>query len=87
MKDQHSRYVEAGKFFLGLILSTACATGSATWTARGILADLDRRVSVIETNQQSSDQSFSRELAEIRTDMREVRTDLREVRNALIGRP
>lgn len=67
--DRHPFFLEVAK----ALVATVIATVSATWTARGMLADYDRRISVIEARQQYSDANVSAALMEIRSDLREVR--------------
>jgi hypothetical protein len=57
------------------VLATIAATITATWTASGIVADFDRRLSVVEARQQYDGQTLT-----------DIRTDVREVRAMLAGR-
>jgi hypothetical protein len=52
-----------------VLLSTLVATGSATWTARGILADYDRRIAVLESEQANQTQL----IADVHGDLSQLR--------------
>jgi hypothetical protein len=57
--------------FLFMILG---GIASAAWVARGMIADFDRRLAIVETKQSAGDNALT-----------EIHTDVREIRTALLG--
>lgn len=64
---------ELGKFIVAAIVATVCATGSAVWAARGVIAEFDKRMTTVETKQAATDAYVIKALDDLRVDMREVR--------------
>lgn len=52
------------------------AVVGAIWAARGVIADQDRRISVLESQLKTQNDTTANALADIRSDLRELRTVL-----------
>ena len=72
-KERESFLVSVGRVLLVTIIATASATATASWTARGIVADFDRRITVVETKQLVTDTNVTTKLDNLQTDIRELR--------------
>jgi hypothetical protein len=70
MKDRKGWAVEVGR----TVFATIIAVAGAAWGARGIFADLDRRVTVVETKQESTDKQVAASLTSIDERLRDLNT-------------
>lgn len=67
---RNTYWLELIKWLAGTIV----ATGACTWAARGILADQDHRLTVVETRQNDDGQT-----------LRDIRDELRDMTQAVIS--
>jgi cell division protein FtsB len=75
VKEQNSFLLELGKTLVSTVIATACAA----WTARGMLADYDRRIAVVETQQQNLASAFNKSNQDVTNALNQIHDDFRAI--------
>jgi hypothetical protein len=87
-KERNAFLLELGKG----VVATVIATASACWTARGLFANQDRRMTVIEVQhvageaqRLASEQNVTNAITNVRGEIADVRVEIRELRAAVMN--
>jgi hypothetical protein len=79
VKEQNSFLLELGKTLVSTVIATACAAPVAAWTVRGILANYDLRIAVVETQQQNLVSAFNKSNQDVTNALNQIHDDFRAI--------